>query len=174
AADAVEGAERRRRTRPSLAENGLDLARAAIGRMAGEAEQGSLANLGLPAAGRSAAAGRPIRVDREMADLTAIPGDTGERPSVDNDPAADADLTGDEHDVVVASGGTSPELGQCPEVGLVGDRDRPVRVEGPGDPTPERDVGPLEVRRHRHEAVRPPDHTDDGHADADRVVARPG
>src|SRR6266566_1183342 len=131
AADAVEGAERRRRTRPSLAENGLDLARAAIGRMAGEAEQGPLANLGLPAAGRSAAAGRPIRVDREMADLTAIPGDTGERPSVDNDPAADADLTGDEHDVVVASGGTSPELGQCPEVGLVGDRDRPVRVEGP-------------------------------------------
>ena len=66
-ADVVEGAERGRRAGLGLAQHGRDLEATAAGRMAGPQEQGSLADLGLPAADRPTATGRAVRVDGDVA-----------------------------------------------------------------------------------------------------------
>ena len=67
-------------------------AAAASGRSAGHAQQGGLTDLGLPAADRATAAGRPVRVDRQVPDLSAIARGTCQRLAVDDQSATDAVL----------------------------------------------------------------------------------
>ena len=86
---------------------------AAAGRPAG-AQQEALADLGLPAADRAAPAGEPHRVDRHVADLAAVAGRSGQRFAVDDDPAADAVLAGDEQDVASTDGGTPTGSARAP------------------------------------------------------------
>ena len=123
-ADIVERAERLGRTRLGLVQDRRHLEPAATRRMAGPLEQGALADLGLPAAHRSAAAGGAVRVDRDVADLSAVAGDTREGLAAEDEATADADLAVDEQDVLGADGRASPDLGQGAQVGVVGDGDR--------------------------------------------------
>ena len=69
-----------------------------------------LADLGLPAADRPAAARQAVRVDRHVADLAAVAGGADQRLAVDDEPAADADLARQEQDVVGADGGSPAAL----------------------------------------------------------------
>ena len=68
----VERAQGGRRAGLGLAQDGVDLGPAAAGRAARQAQQRRLADLGLPAADRAAAAGRAVRVDRHVADLAGV------------------------------------------------------------------------------------------------------
>ena len=143
-------------------------------RVPGQAQQGALADERLPAADRAAAAGRAVRVEGDVADLAAVAGGPGERPAVHHQPAADAHLAGEVEDVVDADGGAAPVLGEHAEVRLVGDRDRDARPERRGEPLPERDVPPAEVRRHRDQPVLAPDDADDRDPDPRSPGRRPG
>ena len=73
APDGVERLEHVGRARGGLAEDGLDLLAAGVGGMAGAAQQRALADLGLPAADRAAAARAAVGVDRHVADLAGEP-----------------------------------------------------------------------------------------------------
>ena len=63
------------------------------------------------------------------------------------------------------------ELGERPEVRIVGHRDGHVRVERSREPLSERDVSPAEVGRHRDEPVDTPHDADDGDPDPDEGIA---
>ena len=131
AADVVERAPAPSASPASASrEHGVD-ARRGRRRRRGRAQRSSaaLADLGLPAADRAAAAGGAVRVDRHVADLAAVAGRAGQRLAVDDQPAADADLAGDEQDVVDADRRAAPVLGQGAKVRLVGDQDRHGRAE---------------------------------------------
>ena len=94
AAGLREGGQHLRRARRGVGEEGVHLGPSANRVPTGPAEQGHRPDLGLPAADRSTAAHLTGRVDRQMADLAAVAGDAGERPAVDDQPAAHADLAG--------------------------------------------------------------------------------
>ena len=85
-------------------------------------EQGVLADLRLPAAGRAAVARGTVGVDGHVAHLAAIASRAGHRPAVDDQSAADAHLARDEDDVRAAARAAAARLGQCAEICLVGDR----------------------------------------------------
>ena len=128
--------------------------------------------LGLPASDRSAAAWSPHRVDRHVADFTAIAGRSRERPAVDDDPAPDADLARQEQDIVGSDGRTAPRLSERAEVCLVGNLDRHVGAERLRDRVAKTDVCPAEVRRRRNDAVQLADDADDRDSDPDLAVGR--
>ena len=85
---------------------------AGVRRQPGERQERALADLGLPAADRAAAARRPARVDRQVADLAAVAGHSVERPAADDRAAADADLARDVEQVVDADAGAPQVLGE--------------------------------------------------------------
>ncbi len=172
AADLVEGIQGERRSRLGLAEDRLDLCPASAGGMAGAPEQGMRADLGLPAADRPAAAGRAVRVDRDVADLAGVAGDAGERLAVDDEPAADADLAGDEQHVVGAAGGAAADLGEGAQVGVVGHADRRGRAERPRQPLAEGHVRQPRLGAIETQPVGPPDETDDRDPDPDQRIDR--
>ena len=60
-------------------EHRVDGLATAFRRPAGPAQQRARADLGLPAADRPAAARQAVRVDRDVADLAAVAGRTGQR-----------------------------------------------------------------------------------------------
>ena len=101
-----------RTRRAASTQDRVDLGAAAAHRMTGPEQQGVLADLGLPAADRAAAAGRPARVDRHVPDLAAVAGGAGQRPAIDDEPAADPDLARDEQDVVGADRRAAAVLGE--------------------------------------------------------------
>src|SRR6185369_13925182 len=162
--------ERRERDRVPIGRGGqerVDLGAAPVGRPSGASEQGGGTDLGLPAARRPAAAGPPVRVDRHVADLAAVAGDTREGAAADDDPATDTDLARDVQNVVDAPGGAPADLGQGPEVGVVGDLERDPEAQGGIEALAERDVAPAEVGRHPDEPVGSTDDARHGHADPD-------
>ena len=88
--------------------------------------------------------------------------------------AADADLTGDEQDVVDAHGRTPPVLGEDAQVAVVGDRDRDAEAQRAAGVSPPSGTS----RQPRfgatsHEPVRLAHHAGDRHADADERPAGP-
>jgi len=107
-----------------------------------------------------------------VADLAAVTGGPGQWPAVDDEPAAHADLAGDEQDVFSTDRRSAPQLRERAQIGLVDDGDRDGHGEGIREALSERDVPPSEVRCHRDEAVRAPDDPDDRHADPDEQVVR--
>jgi len=106
-------------------EQGVDLGRTAEDAPSRPPEEGHRPDLGLPAADGAAGASPSVRVDREMADLAAVPRHAGKRPAIDDQPAADAHLARDEEDVVGA--------GRDPAPGL---RDRHALAHAAGPPGP--------------------------------------
>ncbi len=168
-----EGPEGGRRPGFGIAQEVVDLGAAAVRRTSRSAQQADRSDLGLPAPDRAAATGQPGRVDRHMADLAPVPGDAGERLALDDQPAADPDLAGHEQDVVGSQRRPTADLREGAEVRLVGQVDRDPAPEDPFESLAEGNVGPTEVRRHRHEAIGPSDDADDGHPDRDLGSAGP-
>ncbi len=72
-----------------IREHRLDLLRAAVLGATGEAKQRPLADLGLPAAARSAPALAPVRVDDHVADLAGVSAVARHRPAAGEQAAAD-------------------------------------------------------------------------------------
>ena len=82
------------------------------------------ARAGLQAAVAAAGAGKPVGLDRRMAELAAEPAIAAEQLAAEHDAAADADLARGVDEVAVLGGRALPELGQRGEVGLVVDAQR--------------------------------------------------
>ena len=159
-----EPAARRRRGRPARRATPSAASRRtastsarppAVGR-ARRGEQGALADLGLPAADRAAAAGGPGRVDRDVADLAAVArrARSSGRPSTMSPPP-----TPTSPEMYSTSSRPAAAPRRCSasdaEVGLVGDRDRDADAPSArARRSPERDVAPAEVRGHRDDSRR--------------------
>ena len=140
------------------------------------ADERRLADLGLPAAGRATATAPPIGVDGEVPDLARVATVPVERPAVDDQPAADADLARHVQDVASAVRRPPEVLRHAAEVGLVADDDRHAERQAGGDEVRERHVRPAEVRGQPDEAVVTAHEPDDRDADAEDapLVARAG
>src|SRR6185369_3502229 len=89
---------------------------------AGGADQRVLADLGLPAAAGTAAAGPALRVDDHVADLAAVPAMPRDRSGAGDDPAADARVAVQIDHVVTADGDTPGVFGERRQVRPVADR----------------------------------------------------
>ena len=89
-----------------------------------------------------------------MPDLAGAPGRPDQRLPVDDQAAADADLTRDVHEVVHADARTPGVLRQGTKIGLVRDGHGEARAEAVVDQAAERDIAPSEVRREMDESVR--------------------
>jgi hypothetical protein len=109
-----------------------------------------------------------------VSDLATVPGDPGQRPSVDDQASADPDLAGDEQHVVKPDGGTATVLRERPQICLVGNRDGQVQREDLGQPFAKRDVTPTKIGRHPDETVLAPDRADHCGGDTDDRVTRGG
>ncbi len=88
----------------------------------------------LPAAASAARAGRAVRIDDHVTDLAGEAGRTDLHTIADDDPSADPGAERDQDDVVQASSGAQPVLGQHGEVGVVlddhGPSGQPVTDQG--------------------------------------------
>ena len=94
-----------------------------------------------------------MRVHGHVADLTTVPGRAHERSPVDDEAAADADLTRDVQHVMGADRRAAAELREGPEIGVIGDHDGSARLEGGLDHRTDRDTAPPDVRCHRDHPV---------------------
>ena len=170
-ADLVERLEHVGRAGGGLAEDGLDLLAA---RRPGDGRRGAGARPRRPRSpsSRPSRSGTsPVGVDRHVPDLAREPAGAGERLAVDDQASADADLAGEEEDVLRADGGAPAQLGERAEVGLVGHGDRQRRPPSAyGRTLGQRHVAPAEVRRHRHDAGVAAHDADHADADADHAV----
>ena len=83
-------------------------------------EQRGLADFGLPAADRAAAAAPTVWIERHVADLAAEAERACHGPAIDDQAATHANLAGDEQQVVDLHARAAPMLGQRPQVRLVG------------------------------------------------------
>ncbi len=138
------------------------------------AEQGKLADLGLPAATRAAAAHPALGVDRDVPDLSAEAGQPGQGLPTDDDAATDAHLGREVDEVVASLPCPAQVLGHGTQVRLIADRHRQVHAKRLDEHPVEREVGPAEVRRQQDEPVGAPD---DGHRrypDPDHAVGVAG
>ena len=88
----------------------------------GRAEHRVLADLGLPAPAPAAPAHHAVGVHHRVADLAAVAVGAAERPSADDDAAADPGLAGEVDQVRRARTGAADVLCQGAEVGLVADQ----------------------------------------------------
>ena len=170
----VERGERRlgARLRPRASTASSRRDRASAGWPA-SARSSALADLGLPAADRAAAARASGRVDRHVADLAGVAGRAGQRAPVDDQAAADADLARHVQHVVDADG----RAAAVPRRGRPGRRRWRPR-SGRRSPSarasrsPSGTSTPAQVRGHRHHAVAAPDDARDRDADADDAASR--
>ena len=106
-------------------------------------------------------------LSRDVADFPAIPGNARQRASVDDEAAADTDFARDEQHIALAHRCASPQLGEGPQVSLVGDRHRWARCHGLRDASAQGYVAPPQVGRHAHEFVATANDFDHCHPDAD-------
>ena len=136
------------------------------------AQEGGLADLGLEAATRAAAAGAAVGVHGDMPDLPRVPVRATQGPAVQDHPATDPHLAVEEDEVVHADARAPLVLGEGTEVGVVAHVHRHRLVEGRRDELSERLVPPAEVGRDAHEAVVASHHADDRDADADQPLHR--
>src|SRR4029077_2105732 len=97
-------------------------------------------DLSLPTADRAASAALSAGVHLEVPHLSRTAGCSDQRPPVDDQPAADADLTGDVDEMVDSHPGSPGVLGEGAEVRLVGDEHRQARPEPIGHEASQRDI----------------------------------
>ena len=105
-----------------------------------------------------------------MADLAGVATVPVERPAVDDQPAADADLARHVQDVARAVRGAPEVLRHAAEVGLVAHGDRDAERQAGGDEVREGHVRPAEVRGQPDEAVVTAHEPHDRHADPEDAL----
>ena len=133
---------------PCRRDDVLDVVRAVDG-----VQQHVLADLRLPAADRAAPADPSSGVDAHVPDLAGVAARAGQRTAVEDDPAADADLAGQVHEVLHADSSAPGLLGNGAEVGVVADHDRRREAQRITQGLAERNLDPAEVRREVHQPV---------------------
>ena len=101
--------------------------------------------------GRATLAGRPVRVDGDVAELGTEAVRAPEELTVEEDAAADADLAEDADEVLEVACGALPVLRERGQVRLVVGADGEPGEPG-GDLVGDRDLGPAEVRRPQERA----------------------
>src|SRR5690606_37663010 len=85
------------------------------GDLPGPRQQGVLADLGLQAAPRAAAAAPPAGVDHHVPDLAAVAVGPAQQPAADDDAAADSHVPVQVDQVVAADPDAAAVLGQRPQ-----------------------------------------------------------